>query len=156
MPAAWRALSTYCRPPPGWHPNHGVAPPTWRVCSIEGGTVALQNGINIHTSRLPRRCTSDSSVWVVPGLGLDKPTSIQARITMDDACSAIAALRKHARAGGAVARWRRHAPAFFYCRPLACSRANVRPLLGGLRLSSNGSNPTATLMRIVWSATTVW
>ena len=84
-------------------PHHGVAPPTWRVCSVEGGTVSLQSGISVTTSRLPRRHGSDTSVWVVPGLGLDKPSAIQHRFAMDDACSAIAALCKHAHAGGPVA-----------------------------------------------------
>ncbi len=84
-------------------PHHGVAAPTWRVCSIDGGTVALQSGISVDTARLPRRHATDISVWVVPGLGLDKPLAIAQRFAMDDACSAIAALRKHAQAGGTVA-----------------------------------------------------
>ena len=84
-------------------PHHGLAPPTWRVCSVDGGTVALQSGISVSTSKLPRRHASDASVWVVPGLGLDRPSSIQQRFGMADAGAAIAALRKHAHAGGAVA-----------------------------------------------------
>ncbi len=85
-------------------PRHGVSPPTWRVCSVDGGTVALQSGISVHTSRLPRRpAATDTSVWVVPGLGLNTPTAIARRFAMDDAAAAIAALRKHAQAGGAVA-----------------------------------------------------
>jgi transcriptional regulator GlxA family with amidase domain len=84
-------------------PLHGVAPPTWRACSVDGGTVALQSGISVNTAKLPRRHASDTSVWVVPGLGLDKPSAIRQRFALDDACSAIAALRKHAQAGGAVA-----------------------------------------------------
>jgi transcriptional regulator GlxA family with amidase domain len=84
-------------------PHHGLASPTWRVCSVDGGTVALQTGISVNTTKLPKRHVSDTSVWVIPGLGLDRPAAIQKRFGMDDACSAIAGLRKHAHAGGAVA-----------------------------------------------------
>ncbi len=85
-------------------PRHGIAPPTWRVCSVDGGLVALQSGIGVNTSRLPRRpAAADTSMWVVPGLGLDRPLAITRRFAMDDATAAIAALRKHAHAGGSVA-----------------------------------------------------
>lgn len=85
-------------------PRHGIAPPTWRVCSVDGGAVALQSGISIQTARLPRRPAAvDRSLWVVPGLGLDKTSAIARRFAMDDATAAIAALRKHGHAGGAVA-----------------------------------------------------
>ncbi len=85
-------------------PRHGLAPPTWRVCSVEGGAVALQSGISVNTSRLPRRAAvSDTSAWVLPGLGLDTLSAITRRFAMDDAKATIAALRKHAQAGGTVA-----------------------------------------------------
>lgn len=85
-------------------PRHGVAPPAWRVCSVDGGSVALQSGISVQTSRLPRRPAGmDTSVWVVPGLGLNTPSAIARRFAMDDALAAIAALHKHGRAGGSVA-----------------------------------------------------
>ena len=83
-------------------PRHGVAPPTWQVCSVEGGTVALQSGISVNTSKLPRRFASGTPMWVVPGLGLDTPSAIQRRFVLDDARLAIAALRKYVQAGGAV------------------------------------------------------
>lgn len=84
-------------------PHHGIAPPTWRVYSVDGGDVGLQAGMSVRTVRLPQRYAADASVWVVPGLGLDKPSALQRRFGKDDALSAIAALRKHARAGGTVA-----------------------------------------------------
>lgn len=84
-------------------PQHGRAPPTWRVCSVDCGTVALQNGISVQTAKLPKRYVKEPSVWVVPGLGLDRPSAIPRRLEQGDASTAIAALRKHAQAGGAVA-----------------------------------------------------
>jgi transcriptional regulator GlxA family with amidase domain len=84
-------------------PHHGLSAPTWRVCSVGGGTVELQGGICIHTERLPRRTACDTSVLVVPGLGLDKPSAIQHRFEEDDAITAISVVRKHALTGGAVA-----------------------------------------------------
>lgn len=85
-------------------PRHGVAPPTWRICSVAGGPVALPSGMAVNTSRLPRRPSApDTSVWVVPGLGLNTPSAIARRFAKDDATAAIAALRRHAQAGGSVA-----------------------------------------------------
>lgn len=84
-------------------PQHGIAPPTWRVCSADGGTVALQNGVSVQTTKLPRRYVKEPSVWVVPGLGLDRPSAIRRRFEQDDACAVVAGLRKHAQADGAVA-----------------------------------------------------
>jgi transcriptional regulator GlxA family with amidase domain len=84
-------------------PRHGLSLPKWRIYSASGGTVELQGGISIDTERLTRRGGSDKSVWVVPGLGLDKTSAIQHRLSKDDAKSAIAAIRKHALVGGTVA-----------------------------------------------------
>lgn len=84
-------------------PRLGVAPPTWELFSMEGGTLALQDGFSTSTSRLPRRSPTDKSVWIVPGLGLDSPKAIKQRFELADACSAAAAVRGHARAGGVVA-----------------------------------------------------
>jgi len=84
-------------------PRIGVAPPKWKVCSVDGGSTALQGGVSVDTVRLPRPSRSETSVWIVPGLGLDRPSAITRRFGLDDASRAIGALRKHAQTGGSVA-----------------------------------------------------
>jgi len=84
-------------------PRAGVAPPRWRLCSVAGGAVALQGGLSVQTSRLPLRGRGDHSTWVVPGLGVDAPEALVQRLGEADVAQAIAALARHARAGGAVA-----------------------------------------------------
>lgn len=84
-------------------PRVGVATPTWRVCSIDGARVELQSGISVETMALPRRARGDGSVWIVPGLGLDRRSAIQKRLALDDAQAVIKALRQHAQAGGTIA-----------------------------------------------------
>lgn len=84
-------------------PRVGVAPPRWRLCSVAGGAMALQGGLSIQTSRLPRRARGDSSTWVVPGLGVDAPAALAQRLGQADAAQAIAALARYSRAGGPVA-----------------------------------------------------
>ncbi len=84
-------------------PIHRLDPPTWRVCSVKGGTIELQGGMSIRTERLSERTALAASGWIVPGLGLDKLPAIQQRLQKQDAIAVISALRKHARAGGTVA-----------------------------------------------------
>ncbi|MET3961989.1 transcriptional regulator GlxA family with amidase domain [Marmoricola sp. OAE513] len=82
-------------------PRLGVATPTWRVCSVDGGQVELTGGTSVATTRLPRR--SESSAWVVPGLGTDTLPAVRERLARPDARAAAAGLARHARAGGTVA-----------------------------------------------------
>ncbi len=84
-------------------PRHHIAPPTWRVCSIAGGNTALQSGMAVDTTKLPQRAAADTSVWVVPGLGLDRPSAITQRFAQDDAQRAVQAVRRHGARGGMVA-----------------------------------------------------
>jgi transcriptional regulator GlxA family with amidase domain len=81
----------------------GVAPPRWRLCSMQGGPVRLQAGMSLETARLPVRARDDRSTWVVPGLGLNTPGEIRRCLDSDDAAKAIAGLVRHAKAGGQVA-----------------------------------------------------
>jgi transcriptional regulator GlxA family with amidase domain len=81
----------------------GVAPPRWRLCSVQGGPVRLQAGMSLETARLPVRARDDRSTWVVPGLGLNTPGEIRRCLDGDDAAKAIAGLVRHAKAGGQVA-----------------------------------------------------
>lgn len=77
--------------------------PTWRVLSPHGGAVALSNGLQLETTALPARMRGDASAWIVPGLGMDRASALHARLARDDAVRAIAAVRRHATRGGAVA-----------------------------------------------------
>ncbi|MEO7494055.1 MAG: helix-turn-helix domain-containing protein [Massilia sp.] len=80
----------------------GCATPRWRVMSTEP-VVALGNGMKIDAKVLPKTPRADSSVWVVPGLGLDNRRALDERLARPDAALAAHALRRHARAGGVVA-----------------------------------------------------
>ena len=77
--------------------------PRWRLLSPQGGDVALSSGLRIGTRALPGRAGADASTWIVPGLGVDNPLELAARLARDDAALAIAALRRHGARGGAVA-----------------------------------------------------
>lgn len=81
----------------------GVAPPRWRLCSVQGGPVQLQAGMSLDTACLPARPRGDRSTWVVPGLGLNTPGEIRRCLESDDAAKAITGLARHAKAGGQVA-----------------------------------------------------
>lgn len=81
----------------------GVPAPSWRVASVQGGTVALQDGMNICTERLDNQSIEDVSLWIVPGLGLDSPKAIQQFLALENTISAINALQLHASLGGGVA-----------------------------------------------------
>ncbi len=86
-------------------PRLGLASPRWKLFSMDGGVVNMMDdiSISISTARLPRRSSTDQSVWIVPGLGLNGPKAIQPRFELDDASRAALAVRAHARAGGVVA-----------------------------------------------------
>ncbi len=77
--------------------------PTWRVVSPDGGDAGLSAGLRCATERLPARPREDASTWIIPGLGLENPAVIEERLAHGDARRAIAALRRHAARGGAVA-----------------------------------------------------
>jgi transcriptional regulator GlxA family with amidase domain len=84
-------------------PRLGLAVPTWRLVSAHGGPVQLRSGLSVDTAKLSVRSSIDRSVWIVPGVGLDTPTAIEQRFGDDDVRLVLAALRRHAKAGGGVA-----------------------------------------------------
>ena len=84
-------------------PRLGVAPPTWRLCSVDGLPTSLRDSMRVDTTRLPRRGQADSSIWIVPGLGVEKPAAFEQRFARPDARTAVDALRKHVAAGGSAA-----------------------------------------------------
>jgi transcriptional regulator GlxA family with amidase domain len=77
--------------------------PTWRVMSPHRGDVSLSSGLQIETAALPRRSRADASTWIIPGLGVDRPADLAARLASDDALHAIASAKRHGARGGAVA-----------------------------------------------------
>ncbi len=84
-------------------PRHHIAAPSWRVCSMDGGCTALQSGMRVTTTKLPRRAATDTSIWVIPGLGLDRPAAITQRFAQVDAQLAVQAVRRHGKRGGMTA-----------------------------------------------------
>jgi len=84
-------------------PRLGAPVPSWRLVSVPGGALALQDGMSIGTGRLADRPGDDASMWVVPGLGLPSPKAVRQWLDRDDAKAAVDAVHQHAQAGGAVA-----------------------------------------------------
>lgn len=81
----------------------GAVPPRWRLCSPDGGRLALQGPVGIDTQRLPIRSRSDRSIWLLPGLGLATPGQVRRYLDAPGIRPVLAALRRHVGAGGQVA-----------------------------------------------------
>ncbi|MBD9395833.1 GlxA family transcriptional regulator [Acidovorax sp. ACV01] len=84
-------------------PRMGDRKPAWKVVSPDGGSTALSGGLCIETRRAPLRAGRDTSIWVVPGLGLDSIEAVVPRLAQADAQRAASLLRQHSAAGGIVA-----------------------------------------------------
>lgn len=84
-------------------PRLGVPVPGWRLASVPGGTLALQDGMSVSTGRIGDRAGGDGSIWIVPGLGLDSPKAIHQCLGRPDTVAAVEAIRLHASSGGSVA-----------------------------------------------------
>lgn len=84
-------------------PTFGVPAPTWRLVSIRGGSLPLQEGMSVETERFDGPAVGDGSVWIVPGLGLDSGTAISRFLEHADTIAIAEAMRIHAMAGGRVA-----------------------------------------------------
>lgn len=82
-----------------------VAQPRWRVVSELGGPAVLSNGIQLATTKLPRRASAsaDRSVWIVPGMGVDSPQAAAERMQEADARWAAGAIHNQVQRGGTVA-----------------------------------------------------
>jgi transcriptional regulator GlxA family with amidase domain len=80
----------------------GCAAPQWRVYSTQE-SVALSNGLRVDAAVLPARPRPDSSIWIVPGLGIDDAEAAVSRFVQPDAVRAAKALQTQARAGGTIA-----------------------------------------------------
>jgi transcriptional regulator GlxA family with amidase domain len=84
-------------------PRAGASPPRWRIASPGGGHVALGGGLGIDTVRLPRRAGKDLSLWILPGLGMNTPEAITARLAGADVAALVPRLARHVDAGGRIA-----------------------------------------------------
>lgn len=84
-------------------PAAGAPVPRWRVCSLAGGPVRLQSGIQVDTVKLAARARPDSSTWIVPGLALTTERAVVQGLERDECRQVAAAIARHVRRGGAVA-----------------------------------------------------
>ena len=84
-------------------PRAGVSPPRWRVASLHGGNVPLGGGMGIDTVQLPGRAGKDPSLWILPGLGLNTPEAVTARLAESDVAILLPRLAQHVNAGGRIA-----------------------------------------------------
>ena len=84
-------------------PRLGLAVPSWRVLSADGGPVSLGAGVSVETDALAQRPRADRSVWVVPGLASETAQAVAARLARPDAQRAARALRTQLEGGGEVA-----------------------------------------------------
>lgn len=83
--------------------RQGSPAPRWRMFVVGAPRVALAHGLSIEAPPLPAQLAEDRSLWVVPGLGIDTPTALEARLACADAQAASAALARHVSQGGSVA-----------------------------------------------------
>lgn len=84
-------------------PRVGAPVPRWKLFSVNGGAVALQQGLTVQTARWPRRAKSDDSVWIIPGLGLEHADKLLERLRHDDARQVVRRAKRHLASGGRVA-----------------------------------------------------
>jgi transcriptional regulator GlxA family with amidase domain len=84
-------------------PRAGVTAPRWRLASLNGGDIPLSGGLRIDTIRLPRRTGKDPSLWILPGLGLNTPEAVTARLVEADVAALLPRLARHVNAGGRIA-----------------------------------------------------
>lgn len=83
-------------------PRCGIALPRWRLCSLDGGTVALQRGMTVMTTRLPKSA-KDRSIWIIPALGMESLSTLHKRIQEPDLLTSAKRIAQHVKAGGRVA-----------------------------------------------------
>lgn len=79
------------------------AAPRWRTCTVKGSDIQLSGGVRLRANKLPTPSGSDTSIWVVPGLGVGPDISLAERLERPDALAAADALRRHVDLGGRVA-----------------------------------------------------
>lgn len=84
-------------------PRCNLPLPRWRVVSPDGGAVVLAGGMSMDTVRMPASASADTSTWVVPGLGVDSPSDVAARLSSAAAHQAALRLARHVADAGTVA-----------------------------------------------------
>ncbi|QSQ17615.1 GlxA family transcriptional regulator [Myxococcus landrumensis] len=75
----------------------------YQVCSVNGGFVSLSSGVGVETSRLPSRSRTDTSTWVIPGLGTNHAAAVNERLARPDATALSKLIARHVCRGGRVA-----------------------------------------------------
>lgn len=83
-------------------PSVHLSSPRWKLYSVKGGDVALSNGLKITTLPMTRLRTSEASVWVLPGLGINSAEQALVRLAKPDALMAAKTLAKAAKAGATI------------------------------------------------------
>lgn len=84
-------------------PRLGSPVPRWRICSVQGGPVALPSGMRIDTKKFGHGGRADRSTWILPGLSLNAEGDVRACAQRADVRALLPRLRAHARTGGKVA-----------------------------------------------------
>ncbi|WP_411849636.1 GlxA family transcriptional regulator [Stenotrophomonas sp. LGBM10] len=83
-------------------PRLGLPAPRWQICSATRGPVRLGEHLQLRAQPLPR-APDGNACWIVPGLGVEDPQAIAARLAGPDIPRVMRALRAHAAAGGRIA-----------------------------------------------------
>lgn len=84
-------------------PRDAIAPPRWRVVSVDASPVVLQGGMSVEAKIVKRSQQEDRSIWIVPGLGVGSICEIEVRLAREDIRLAICLLQQHAKRGGHIA-----------------------------------------------------
>ncbi|MES3002416.1 MAG: DJ-1/PfpI family protein, partial [Pseudomonadota bacterium] len=84
-------------------PRNRAPAPRWRLCSMKGGSVRLQSGMQVDTSRLVPKPRADTSTWVIPGLALNTESAVMEGLEREDCRQLACAIAAHIEGGGRVA-----------------------------------------------------
>jgi transcriptional regulator GlxA family with amidase domain len=77
--------------------------PRWRILCAGGRKITLSNGMTITGEPLKAYLKTESSLWIVPGLGVSNSKELNERLQENASYQAISALKKHAEKGGDIA-----------------------------------------------------
>lgn len=75
----------------------------FEVCSIYGGNVRLSGGLSVETSQLRLKARTDTTTWILPGLGTTHAAAVRTRLARPDATLLATAISRHVSRGGRVA-----------------------------------------------------
>lgn len=84
-------------------PRAAAPVPKWRVCSMLGGPIRLESGLQIESTRLAVGARTDTSTWIIPGLALNTEEDVRACLGRTELSQLVLALPLHLRRGGKLA-----------------------------------------------------